>query len=296
MTTYTTYELRDGMTLVYSVNDAAWRTVTFAAADFADIGAATAKEVAKVLTATGDLRPATDAEGNVVIAPARAIGRGSSLEIDHEKSTAAPALGLSADAPRAEGTGARAARLVSANAEPYAIVAGAELEVTVDGNTKRLALRPITDGAATAAEIATAINAKLPGVATVTRDQHVLISSKKAGPDTHVRVAADPALPEDQNPAFILGFSGERAEDKGEAAHARKGEKTRQARLVASGLRSRLRVWNLGASPVELVMVTRTAVVPAGGSLALSSAEAAHRPLQRLIERGAMRLTWQLER
>ena len=51
-------------------------------------------------------------------------------------------------------------------------------------------------------------------------------------------------------------------------------------------------VHNLTASPIQLVMVTRTLDVPAGGAAALSPAEAAHRPLQRLAESGAVRLTF----
>ena len=53
-----------------------------------------------------------------------------------------------------------------------------------------------------------------------------------------------------------------------------------------------LMVHNLTASPIQLVMVTRTLDVPAGGAAALSPAEAAHRPLQRLAESGAVRLTF----
>ena len=53
-----------------------------------------------------------------------------------------------------------------------------------------------------------------------------------------------------------------------------------------------LMVHNLTASPIQLVMVTRTLDVPAGGAAALSPAESAHRPLQRLAASGAVRLTF----
>jgi hypothetical protein len=53
-----------------------------------------------------------------------------------------------------------------------------------------------------------------------------------------------------------------------------------------------LMVHNLTGNPIQLVMVTRTLEVPGGGSAALSPAEAAHRPLQRLAESGAVRLAF----
>jgi hypothetical protein len=53
-----------------------------------------------------------------------------------------------------------------------------------------------------------------------------------------------------------------------------------------------LLVHNMTASPIQLVMVTRSVVVPSGGVEALTAAEAAHRPLQRLAESGAVRLTF----
>jgi hypothetical protein len=43
-------------------------------------------------------------------------------------------------------------------------------------------------------------------------------------------------------------------------------------------------------------MVTRAETIPAQGSIELSPAEAAHRPLQRLVERGALRLAWAADR
>jgi hypothetical protein len=53
-----------------------------------------------------------------------------------------------------------------------------------------------------------------------------------------------------------------------------------------------LMVHNLTASPIQLVMVTRSIVVPGGGVAALTPAEAAHRPLQRLAEAGVVRLAF----
>jgi hypothetical protein len=51
-------------------------------------------------------------------------------------------------------------------------------------------------------------------------------------------------------------------------------------------------VHNLTASPIQLVMVTRTLNIPGNGSKTLSPAEAAHRPLQRLAESGVVRLAY----
>jgi hypothetical protein len=52
-----------------------------------------------------------------------------------------------------------------------------------------------------------------------------------------------------------------------------------------------LGVENLTGAPIEFLFVTRSAVLPARGSIRISPAEAAHRPLQRLIAEGAVRLT-----
>jgi len=117
----TTYPLQDGMTLVLSVDDGEWQTVTFSSPGFADVTAATAGEIAKVLKKSG-VGASVDADGLVVI-QSTTIGEGSSLEVDTLRSTAALALGLGGAVRRATGTGPKAAR-VESEVGPFAMPRG----------------------------------------------------------------------------------------------------------------------------------------------------------------------------
>jgi hypothetical protein len=283
----TGYALRDGQALVISVNDAAWETITFRTGDFARVEAATAAEVAEVVGRAGTVTATVDCDGRLVLAT---VSRGAtaSIELDPVRSTAAEALGL-ADGPlRVEGSGPRAARLVSQAAAPYALPKGAEMSVAIDGQLRRISFKDVTPGGASAEEVASAINERFPGVAGVTRDARVMLQSPTPGAGSSVRVEPGRAGPRTADAAGIIGFSGPAALSEvpgGDPAS------TRVAQLASGGRRPDLGVENLTGAPIEFLFVTRSAVLPARGSLRISPAEAAHRPLQRLIAEGAVRLT-----
>lgn len=74
------YALADGETLLVIVDDGAVQTVTFSAVDFVDIGAATAAEVAAVLTAQLVGATGQDVSGRATIVTS-ATGTGASLEV-----------------------------------------------------------------------------------------------------------------------------------------------------------------------------------------------------------------------
>jgi hypothetical protein len=281
------YALRDGLALVVSVNDAAWETITFRTGDFARIEAATAAEVAEVVRRAGIVTATVDPDGQLVF---ETVSRGAtaSIELDPVRSTAAEALGL-ADGPlRVEGSGPPAARLVSQAAAPYALPKGAEMSLAIDGEQRRISFGKVTPGGTSAEEVASAINDRFPGVARVTRDGHLMLQSPTPGAGSSVRVEPGRAGPRTADAAAIIGFSGAAAlSEVAEGAPA----SARAARVVAGGRRPDLAVENLTGAPIQFLFVTRSAVLPARGSIRISPAEAAHRPLQRLIAEGAVRLT-----
>ena len=283
----TSYALRDGLVLVLSVNDAAWETITFRAGDVASIGDATAAEVAAVIARAGTVTATVDPDGRLVLATA-ARGATASIEIDPARSTATEALGLASGPLRVDGSGPPAARLVSQAAAPYALPKGAEMSVALDGQLRRISFKDVTPGGTSAEDVASAINDRFPGVAGVTRDGRVMLQSPTPGAGSSVRVEPGRAGPRTADAAGIIGFSGPAALSEvagGDLASAR------AAQLVSSGRRPDLGVENLTGAPIEFLFVTRTAVLPARGSIRISPAEAAHRPLQRLITEGAVRLT-----
>jgi uncharacterized protein len=62
-----TYALHPGDVLVVSVDDGAWQEIKFARKDFQDIGAATADELAAVLSAADGLTAEVDPDGQLVL-------------------------------------------------------------------------------------------------------------------------------------------------------------------------------------------------------------------------------------
>lgn len=106
------------------------------------------------------------------------------------------------------------AQIVGANVEPFALVAGQTLELTLNGATT-----PVTVtfnaadfsaiGAASAAEVAAVINRQAPGVrAAVSPDRRVLLASTQVGGTARVAVTAGAA-------ATALGFTGATANTDG---------------------------------------------------------------------------------
>ena len=210
-----TYALRDGMTLVV-VGESGKRTIiTFHAAAFADIEAASGEEVQAVLTNFG-VAATIDSDGTIALGPS---SRGRTVStVDVDASTAAAALGMSA-APAAPSP----------------------------------------------APAAGAARAPAP-----------------ASPAPRVGRRSTPA-----------SGSGGSSGTGGSGSGGTGGRSATGGARGAARLRTpHLMVHNLTASPIQLIMVTRTLDVPAGGAAALSPAESAHRPLQRLAASGAVRLTF----
>jgi hypothetical protein len=278
-----TYALHAGDVLVVSVDDGAWQEIRFARKDFRDIVAATADELAAALGQVDGLTAEVDRDGQLVLRTGSSGGH-TSIEVDLARSTAAGPLGLAAGEGRAVGGGLRAARLRSLNAQPFALRRGSEMTLVLDGRRRRIAFdKEITDRAATAAQVAEAVNSRRRGVAQPTRDGAVLLTSLTVGPDSRVEV-----LPADEtqgkvDAARVLGFVGAAASSHPHSAVP--------ARMVCTGAPIGLQVVNLTANPIELHFATGPAVLPAGGALPVGPLQAAHGPLQRLLDQGAVRLT-----
>lgn len=275
-----TYQLEDGATLVVSIDGGAWETIAFSKADFGDIGQATAAEVAKVLDGHDLLDASVDDGGDLVI---RTATRGStaSLEIDPDRSTAAAPLGLSGGAA-ATGSGLQLARLIGLARAPFPLPAGAEMNVVVDGRRRKVTFdRGITAGAATADEVVKEINARQKGVARVSRDDRVMLTSSTFGPDGAVEVRP-PDDPAKMDAAGILGFVG--------AASVSRPYAAEPAVLRGTGPWTGLAIANLTAAPIELHLPAGPLWAPAGRTIPIDTAAAAHPALQRLIAQGAVRL------
>ncbi len=277
-----TYPIAHGDTLVISVHNGAWETITFKAEDFQDSEAATAEELVKVLNRSGDLAAYVDEEGSLVLATA-IRGSHASLEIDLAHSSAAIALGLIGEHTRARGAGLAAAHLVSGAVAPFALSPGAEMVVNVDGHRRRIIFdKKITAGRATATEVAAVINDKLKGVARASRDNRVMLTSTSVGVDSRLEIERGRVEQGKTDAAAILGFVG--------AAALSQPHKADPARLICSAQRVGLRLVNLTANPIELHFPTGVVLLPARGSLPLTHDAVAHGQLQRLIAQGVVRL------
>jgi hypothetical protein len=275
-----TYQVAEGSTLVFSVDDGAWETVVFAAGGADEPAPTTAEELARALNRSGTLAAYADDEGTLVLATA-SRGAHTSLDLDLARSTAAAALGLAAGWAHARGSGLQAARLVSRVAAPFPLPRGAEMTVVVDERRYRVTFdKQIAPGNASALQVVGAINAKRR-IARVTRDARVVLTSPTVGLGSRLLVEA--GRPEQPDAAAILGFVG--------AAALSWPHPTEPATLVCSGQRAQLRVVNLSASPIEFLLPTGRVVLPPREALPLSPSDVAHGPLQRLIEQGAVRLT-----
>jgi hypothetical protein len=276
------YALTGGDTLVFSVDGGAWETITFAAADFADVGAATADELASVLNRSETLAASVD-ENDCLVLKTASKGGHTSLTIDLARSTAAAALGLAAGQGHAQGAGLESARLVSAHAAPFRLPAGAQMSVVVDGQRRRFTFETeITPGRATATEVVDVLNAKLKRVARVTRDSRVMLTSPSVGPGSRLEVEGPRPDSGKPDAAAILGFAG--------AVAVSQPYRAEPARLLCSGQVIGVSLVNLTAGPIELHLTAGPAVLPARGTIPLAAGDAASETLQRLIEQGAVRL------
>lgn len=275
-----TYRLEDGATLVVSVDGGAWEPIIFSKADFADVAQATAAEVAKVVDGHDLLQASVDEAGDLIICSATR-GSTASLEIDAERSTAAGALGLGG-APAATGSGLNPARLIGLATAPFPLPVGAELTVVLDGKRRKVTFsRGITADAATADEVASAINSRLKGLARPTRDDRVMLTSSTCGPDSSIEVIG-PGDSGAADAATILGFVG--------AASVSHPYTAEPAVLRAAGPWTGLALANLTATPIELHLPAGALWAPPGQAVPIAAEAAAHPALQRLIAQGAVRL------
>ena len=149
-----TYVLVNGMTLEVSIDGGEAQTATFETADFVDIGAATAAEVAAVLETDILGATSTDASNYVKIA-SDTVGLSSSVQI--VGGTANAILGFSTD------------------------------EATGTGDAQDLS-------AVTAAELAAVLNTDIAGaIASVTEDDKVLFQSDTYGSASFIEVTGGTA-------------------------------------------------------------------------------------------------------
>jgi hypothetical protein len=277
-----TYPLQDGDTLVVSVNDTAWETIKLEKKDFDKIEAATAQELAAVLQASGIVGASVDAQGCLILA-APSPGGHTSLAIDLAKSTAAAPLGLTTGSGYAQGRGLRAARLAGLASGPFPLHPGAKMTIVVDGRSDSITFdKGITEGQATADEVAKLINAKLKGIATASLENRVILTSPTIGLGSSMEVQPGPEGPGKEDAAAILGFVGPAAYDQ--------PYDSEPARMACRGQSAGLQVVNLTASPVEINLSTGMTVLSPRTSLTLSASEAASSHLHRLIKQGIVRL------
>jgi len=278
-----TYHLKPEDTIVFSADGGAWETISFKAADFADIAEATAGEVAQKLNHSASLAARAGAEGSLII-ETKSRGGHASLEFDLAHSTAAAAFGITAERAKARGNGLSAARVVSLNAEPFALSHGAEMSLKVDGSKRKIAFdKGFSPKKATAAEVARIINSKHKGVASASKDGQVILTSPTVGPDSSIEVIASPEEPGKADAAAVLGFIGHSGFD-----HPHRAE---PACLVCTEVARGIQVENLTADLIELHLVSGIASLPPRGSLPLKEVDAGSRQLQNYITQGKVRLT-----
>jgi hypothetical protein len=268
-----TYTLRDGMTLTYSVNSSEWQEITFAAGDFEDINAATGEEIAAVINNSADLRASTTANGSLVIHTASTGGHVTLAVLPTPGGAHAP-LGLTGQDIRASGSGLVAAQLTTKPA-PFEVPADAELTLNMDGQNRRVRF---PDGASTAAEVAAVFNDKIDGIALVTHDQRVLLTSPTIGAGSVLE--ASPGRGTRPDASEPLGLQNARSHPYPLSA----------ASLNCPGDGVLMQVINTSPRPVEIHLPTRSLVLQGQGALTITPAEATAEPLQRLVQQGVIRV------
>jgi hypothetical protein len=276
------YSIQDGDTLVFSVNDCAWETITFAANDFQNSNEATPQEIAGVINKSGSLNAKVE-NGQLVLTTPSSGGH-TSIRIELMRSTVAGRLGLTAGYQQAHGSGLKPARLVSGFSQPFALSKDSEMVLGVDGKSTRILFKNITPGEATAAEVANVINTRLKNTAIACpgRDGRVILTSPSIGSDSRLQVEAGRVQEGKEDAAEKLGFVERNAD-----SHP---YRLAPARLVCRVRPAGLTLVNLTSSPVEWHRPMGTLVLPARGRQTISLLEGADSQLQRLIARGVVRL------
>ena len=273
--------MRDGDQLVVSVDGGPPETITFLDKDFQRIDAATAEELARVVSGSEWLAGSVDPDGALVLSTLSRGGH-SSLAID-PASTALVGLGLVATEGRAFGSGLRPARLVGQKTEPFLVAAGAEMTIARDGVRRKITFgRAAADGSLTAAQVCDVINVRFRRLARPSRDGRVILTSGKLGPDSSLQVIAGDQSSATADAARPLGFVGVAA-----SSHPSRAD---PARIRCSGEPVVLRLVNLTSGPIEINFGTGAVTVPPRGALPVSPVQAADRAIQRLLQRGVARL------
>ncbi len=197
------FALSDGdqFQIVVTAGPSMNRTVTFRTEDFANINQASADEVTAVLDRE---LPNVNVQAvrNQVLFHSQATGSAASLKV--QASTVATTLGIAAPLS-ATGANALAARLVGSRAEPFALSTGDQLTILRNGDTPRtVTFQPagfLNIAAATAAEVAAAINDVAPGAAS-TQSGKIVLTSPGSGEPALVSVDSSSS----SSAAAKLGF------------------------------------------------------------------------------------------
>jgi hypothetical protein len=273
------FPVAPGQTVAVSVDAGPLQTIEFRDKDIATPGEATPDEVASVLDRVDGLQ-ASAQDGKVQLVSAT-VGATATIEVDLSTSSAAAALGLVAGQGRATGEGLAAPRLVSLEREPFALSRGAEMVIVRNGRRRKVAFTSgFTEGRARARDVAAAINSKLRGVARPTRDGRVMLTGGTPGPDASLEVLSGGDGKPDA--AAVLGFVGTTAYSR--------PHRTEAARLVLRRPAAPVSAMSLSAAPIELHLAEGPARLEPHGTLPLSPLDAASPQLQRLVERGDVRL------
>jgi hypothetical protein len=268
-----TYRLIDKDTLTLSINGGDWQKTVFRKSKFKDIGQATTDEIVAALDKVSGL-DAHKGDGGELLLSTEETGRNATLEVDltDSSSTAAAALGLGAQS--ATGTGIAPAKLVSAVREPFKIADGDKLSLGIDGKKRRVTFKgAVTAGAATAREVAAAINKFFKNSSAATHDGRVAITSPTLGPQSSAEIFD---VAESRKTAKALGFTA--------ANVLSRPFPTTPATLSCKG-EACLCMVNLTSQPIELhlpggPMILGREAVP------ISAVQAGTSRLRRLHERG----------
>lgn len=207
------FRLKKNDTLMVQIDDRMTQTVTFKTADFAEITNATALEVAKAIKkAFRDAKyglDAIDANGFVRIVSER-NGTGSAVQIVGGTSievlgfSSAKARGFNPDAP---------ARNCSATAEPFSLADGETLNIRIDGGPIQMITFNTADfeaiGAASAIEVARAINADITDAAAYSAGGKVQIESLSGGSASTVEVIGGAASTVLTIAEWVRGIDGD---------------------------------------------------------------------------------------
>lgn len=204
------FPLVNGQTLELQVDEGNTQTVTFVTGDFADIGNATAQEVADAIKATTTGLDAIDANGEVRLI-SDTNGTGSALQI--VGGTANPALGFTFELFKGFNPN-ESAKVICGASETYSLSNGQTLFVQVDGGTSQQVDFETGDfadiGNALAREVAAVINDDVTGARAYVVGDKVQIESLTLGVNSRIEVTGGSANAELLFPdeAFI-GVSGD---------------------------------------------------------------------------------------